>query len=204
MQKVFKVLIILFFVFGLTAFANATLWDRGGGLIYDDDLNITWLQDANYAMTSGYDADGKMHWWAAMAWAENLVYQGYDDWRLTSLLNQDGSKCQGYNCIESEMGHLYYIELENKAGGPLNNTGPFTNLKADFYWAETPYDIPSYGGIFRFDTGAQGYQGGEFLSYALPVRDGDSAPIPEPRALLLLSSGLAGLAWIKRKFKMHS
>ena len=29
--------------------AHATLMNNGGGLIYDSDLNITWLQDANYA-----------------------------------------------------------------------------------------------------------------------------------------------------------
>jgi len=46
----------------LSGAAQATLIDRGGGLIYDDVLNITWLQDANYAMTSGYDADGRMNW----------------------------------------------------------------------------------------------------------------------------------------------
>ena len=38
--------------------AQAALHDRGGGLVYDDVLNVTWLQDANYAQTSGYDADG--------------------------------------------------------------------------------------------------------------------------------------------------
>lgn len=27
--------------------ANAALVDRGGGLIYDTILNVTWLQDAN-------------------------------------------------------------------------------------------------------------------------------------------------------------
>jgi hypothetical protein len=31
-----------------TGSAQATLLDRGNGLIYDDVLNITWLQDANY------------------------------------------------------------------------------------------------------------------------------------------------------------
>jgi|RifCSPlowO2_12_1023861.scaffolds.fasta_scaffold474522_1 hypothetical protein len=30
--------------------AQATLIDRGGGLIYDNVLNITWLQNANYAI----------------------------------------------------------------------------------------------------------------------------------------------------------
>ena len=42
--------------------AQAALHDRGGGLLYDDILGVTWLQDANYAKTSGYDADGRMNW----------------------------------------------------------------------------------------------------------------------------------------------
>ncbi len=81
---------------------NAALYDRGNGMIYDDVLNITWLQDANYAKTSGYaaanatgyirstthiQADGNMGWEAANTWAAQLVYGGYDDWRLTSARN---------------------------------------------------------------------------------------------------------------------
>lgn len=50
---------------GISGAAQATLTDCGGGLIYDDVLNITWLQDANYAQTSGYDANGRMEWSAA-------------------------------------------------------------------------------------------------------------------------------------------
>ena len=42
--------------------ASATLILRSAGMVYDDDLDITWLGDANYAMTSGYDADGHMGW----------------------------------------------------------------------------------------------------------------------------------------------
>ena len=34
--------------------AQAALVDRGGGMLYDTVLNITWLQDANYAKTSNY------------------------------------------------------------------------------------------------------------------------------------------------------
>ena len=93
--------------------ANAALVDRGGGLIYDTDLNITWLADANYAMASGYDADGRMTWTNAMTWAANLSYGGYIDWRLPTTLQPDPT-CQfndaigsyGYNCTGSEMGHL--------------------------------------------------------------------------------------------------
>ena len=53
---------------------NATLIDRGGGLIYDDVLNITWLQDANLGAGSSFDdggstTDGLMNWQNAVDWA---------------------------------------------------------------------------------------------------------------------------------------
>ncbi len=112
--------------------AQAALIDRGGGLIYDDALNITWLQDANYAKTSGYDADGRMTWSQATAWASNLVYHDsvrnvdYSDWRLPSTsfnsgqcfsgIASVGSNC-GYNppLGNSEMAHLWYGDFANKS-----------------------------------------------------------------------------------------
>jgi hypothetical protein len=80
----------------LSGTAQAALHDRGGGLIYDDVLNVTWLQDANYAQTSGFDADGGMTWNAAVAWAAGLNYYDsvhnvtYSDWRLPSISPIDG------------------------------------------------------------------------------------------------------------------
>ena len=71
--------------------ANATLINLGGGLIYDDYLDLTWLSDANYAKTSGYDDDGAMSWQASMDWADSLTYAGFDGWRLPIAVNQDGS-----------------------------------------------------------------------------------------------------------------
>lgn len=64
--------------------ANATLIDRGNGMIYDDANNLTWLADINYAKTSGFDADGRMNWFDAVAWASGVSYGGFDDWRLPS------------------------------------------------------------------------------------------------------------------------
>ncbi len=67
--------------------AQATLLDRGGGLIYDDVLNITWLQDSNYAQTSGFDADGRMNWSDANTWAAGLSYfDSYNQRRRTHCL----------------------------------------------------------------------------------------------------------------------
>ena len=91
------VFVAYFFMFLSFGIANATLWDRGGGLIYDDVLDVTWLQDANYAQTSGFDADGKITWHEAMAWAENLSYYDpvrntyWTDWRLPQTLPINGS-----------------------------------------------------------------------------------------------------------------
>ena len=75
-KKLLAGLTIGFFMLGIAVIANATLWDRGNGLIYDDVLNITWLQDANYAMTSNYDPDGEIHWQDAMDWVDQLTYGG--------------------------------------------------------------------------------------------------------------------------------
>ena len=71
--------------------ANSALFDRGNGLIYDEDLDITWLQDANYAMTSGYDADGKMNWSEANTWVASLDINGFTEWRLPNTNPIDGT-----------------------------------------------------------------------------------------------------------------
>lgn len=40
MKKLMVITCVMLFFFGVTGIANATLWDRGGGLIYDDELDI--------------------------------------------------------------------------------------------------------------------------------------------------------------------
>ncbi len=103
--------------------AQAALIDRGGGMLFDTVLNVTWLQDANYAKTSGYDADGMMTWSQATTWANNLAYGGYSDWRLASNTSvgaawnynyaTNGSTDVGYNITSthSEFSYMYYVNL---------------------------------------------------------------------------------------------
>ena len=115
MKNLSAFLCAMVLVIGLAGTANAALWDRGGGLIYDDVLDITWLQDANYAGTT-------MNWADAVAWADQLVFGGFDDWRLPAtidgplVLGHDGTTTGGYNIITSEMGFMYYNNLGNLAG----------------------------------------------------------------------------------------
>ncbi len=86
--------------------AQATLIDRGEGMIYDDVQKITWLKDANYAKTSGYDPDGFMTWQSADDWAGTLIYGGYSDWRLPTT-----SIYCIFKCTNSELGYMFYMYL---------------------------------------------------------------------------------------------
>jgi hypothetical protein len=180
--------------------SHAALIDRGGGLIYDDDLNVTWLADANYARTSGYDADGLMTWSSAMTWAGNLSYGGYTDWRLPT-----SDTCSGFNCTGSEMGHLFYIELGGTASTSiLNSSDPdltlFTNVQPANYWSGSEYALDPNGAWgFVFGNGGQSPGGKQANGYAWAVRPGDVATVPLPGAAWLFGSGLLGLLGMARR-----
>lgn len=136
---------------------------------YDTSLNITWLADANYAQTSGFDPDGKMDWNAANLWATQLDINGYADWRLPKVSpvhgfsldltpSYDGSTDASFNYTHpgKEMAHLFYVTLGNSGivdtTGALtgcyvvdvdhcfNHQGPFANLKFPYlYWNDAAY-----------------------------------------------------------------
>jgi hypothetical protein len=197
--------VILLFVLGS---AQAALVDRGGGFIYDTEQDVTRLQDANHAQTSGFDADGMMTWDIAVFWADGLsVYDSvrdvtYDDWRLATTLQPDpscsyqsGVNSIGYDCTGSEMGHLYNVD-----GGQL---GLFTNLQSNLYWSGTEYaPITGHAYALNFNhLGGQNYFNNVSVLYALAVRSGDVAAkvVPIPSAVYLFGSGLGLLGWFRRK-----
>ena len=188
--------------------AMAALYSRAGGtMVYDSDLDITWLADANYAKTSGHGS-GAMNWADANTWATNLAYGGYSDWRLPTTPQLDPT-CElqggpfglGYSCSGSEMGHLFYVELGVRAGQSiLASQSPdltlFQNIQqGTLYWSQTDYvPILNFAWGFNMPDGLQGAGNKINLSYAWAVRSGDVATVPEPGSLMLACFGLAGLA----------
>ena len=222
MMKLFKITQLLF-VSLLTVSAHASLYDRGNGLIYDDVLNVTWLQDANYAQTSGHDSDGRMTWEEADTWANDLSYGGYDNWRLPSanLINATNPcsiSCNlGYDG-NSEMGHMYYNNLNNigrldSNGNPQagygitnnsfidpssSNTISILNIQNDHYWLEEEYGVFS-AWYFATTDGNQYIEDQNNTSYAWAVHDGDISAVPIPAAAWLFGTALVGLVGVKRK-----
>ncbi|TPQ24585.1 VPLPA-CTERM sorting domain-containing protein [Methylomonas koyamae] len=242
----------------LSANGQAALLSRAGGtMVYDTELNVTWLADANLIKTqmaanpnlvsqiianvggihdtpndydspagSGYHAltardfdaeDGRMTWYGAKAWAENLTYGGFSDWRLPNY----GTPGPGYRVSGSELNHLF-----EELGGfdPDFATSPDYNLFSNFpsvqgggyhtpkYWLDAEFGpFPEFAGYFTsaFPSGAaipEGYQsygvkGDEYLN-AWAVRDGDvgaGSPVPLPSAVWLFAGGLGWLGGKRRR-----
>ena len=91
MAKIKTAVSVLFVsVMALTASEStkAALIDRGNGLIYDTVLDVTWVQDI--ALSSTLGGPGIFNWFGAKAWVDQLVYRGYDDWRLPTLTPVNG------------------------------------------------------------------------------------------------------------------
>lgn len=192
--------------------AQAAMHDRGGGLIYDDVLNVTWLQDASYGAGSPYDngqsaTDGRMYWDNATAWATNLSYYDtvqnvtYDDWRLPKTMYYSG----GY--MTSELQSLYQRLLGElpQSGGlnvlATNHNGSydlFENIQATYYWLSDKSGPRAW--YVNMYNGTQNTNSTTDALAVWAVRDGDVAAIPEAGtwAMLLAGLGLIGLV-VSRK-----
>ncbi len=200
-------LLICIYTLGLISTANAALLARGSDMVYDTDLDITWLADANAGAGSIFDngistTDGAMTWENANNWAAGLTVGGGTDWRLPSAFNTDGTgPCSTPPCTGSEIGHLFYNELGVTFGSSILDSDDsdlelFTNIQESIYWfAEESTNIAQAWSFFS-NIGLQAPVSKEGAVFAWAVHPGDIGatiiPIPLPGTLLLMGLGLIG------------
>ena len=193
--------------------AEATLMSRlGGQAAWDDELDITWLTDA--------DLSGVGTWQDQLDWVAGLntaTYLGFDDWRLASMSVSaglpTGTKASVVNCSsattteaqckDNELGYMFYYNLggslfDNLTGNQTVGDVTLTDIKS-FYWSGTEFDS-LVAWRFRFDRGVQfnvRKDDRNFNYYGWAVRAGDVAAVPEPPMVWLLATGLLGLLGIR-------
>jgi Protein of unknown function (DUF1566)/PEP-CTERM motif len=181
--------------------ANADLIAADHGLtVYDKGTNLDWLANANL--------NGAMNWAGAQSWITSLNtadYLGSSDWRLPT---SDG--CIIYNCTGSEMGNLFYNELGGTANHSILTTHNadltlFNNVQANGYWSGTEYaPDPSYAWNFGMSDGFQGVSSKGTNLFALAVRPGQVAAVPEPSTYVMLLAGLGLIGFTARRRKDFS
>lgn len=185
------------------SFTQAAFIDRGGGLIYDDTLDVTWLQDANYAMSSGYDIDGMMSWQESMTWAATLSFAGFDDWRLPTYDNTNPRPPAATS--DNEIGWLWYRLAGGDVIGNDTDISPFYNLAyqmggSEWYWTGTENasdELRAWRISMNCACWDSPLKTNEYFAWA--VRDGDVRPVPEPAVLSIFVLGLITIYLTKRR-----
>jgi len=181
----------------ITVSANATLHGRlpltPGGTdyqaAYDTVLDITWVTNATLS--------GPNTWDGLVAWASNLDYLGFDDWRLASMSVSAGlptgtstevvrcSLATELACRDNELDYMYTYNMGGTSGDGTNSdlsgnqTGDCVLLTdVQFtYWSGTAFpddQVMHSAWAFNFLFGTHsGSNNKDAILYGWAVRDGD-------------------------------
>jgi len=153
-----------------------------GQTIYDPNLKVTWLADANLAGTqtfgvSNINKGGSMDYATAVRWVEAMNtldhgagYLGHNNWQLPTAPAEDHTCARtgrhgesfGFHCFGSALGSLYYGSLglrepDTAVRMPADTVGPFHDFQPYLYWSGSPPADPKQGFVsFSFNSGFQG------------------------------------------------
>ena len=159
-----------------TGLVQAALSEPVDGMVYDDVLDLCWLQDVG--------TSGPRNWGDAVAWAEDLVFGGHTDWRLARMSSTSPTQsitfCTSTNeeaCRTSgnELGYMFFHNLTGdfpKTG----NQGPFTDIP-EFIWSGTEFSAV-FAWFFVANGGGQLFVDKDLQLFGWAVRPGQCRAAP--------------------------
>ena len=173
-----------------------------GQTVYDTNLKVTWLANANLAATQTFgvkniNANGSMNYATAVQWVAamnalngGIGYLGHNNWTLPTTPAIDPScgstgpngNSFGFGCMNSTLGSLFYQSLALQYPNtavliPNNAVGPFSNFQPYLYWSGQLDTVnPGLGyDTFSFNTGWSGNNVDHHYMYALPMIKGKAS-----------------------------
>jgi hypothetical protein len=130
-------------------------WDNlvnnGNGTVSDQNTGLMWTASTADVNNDGViDDRDQMDWQEALAWCENLVRAGHDDWRLPTI---------------KELATIVDVNTYN----PAIETGYFPDTLSAHYWSSTSgSQLPGCAWSVDFTYGDSTYFGesGELFEYS--------------------------------------
>lgn len=128
MKRFINASMVIFVIFGFTGLSGAELIDRGGGLIYDTELDITYLSDSPHT---------GMKFFSAKNWVENLEYYDsvrgviWDEWRLPDYWNDE------LKHLDDALNQPSSIHYGGSNGNYFTDVDPWIYLTPYEYWTGT-------------------------------------------------------------------
>ncbi len=198
--------------------AQASLINRGNGLIYDSIQDLTWIQDplasidiAKHRSQGGSGSslivtlqeNGNTNFGdrAVISNLKGLNYLGFNDWRRAKTVGNTPAETTG-TIVNGELANLFRD----------NDTSIFTGVTNKKFWAgnqqfaDPAHGVFSNNGVLQFDTGRMAQimvnrQLSQDYGYVWAVRDGDVSPVPLTPALFLFVSALMPFFLLGSRFR---